>query len=157
MQGQSTATATDAPAAGWASGPLRAVQEADREIARWTAIRARAVAEFAASRPTSVDRQPGEPGAMNADRRAARPEVLADVSEWAVPELAIAQSSSKEAAGRQLERSMTLVHKLPGTLEALESGLLHVGHLWALRERVAAVTDADERAALERDVLEWVA
>ena len=60
------------PAVGWASGPLGMVQAADREIARQTAVRARAVAEFAASRPAAVDRQPGEPGCMSAERRAAR-------------------------------------------------------------------------------------
>ena len=48
--------AADAPVVGWATGPLAAVQAADREIARATALRARAVAEFAASRPASVDR-----------------------------------------------------------------------------------------------------
>ncbi|WP_137160617.1 HNH endonuclease, partial [Blastococcus sp. CCUG 61487] len=152
-----TAVGGGAPVAGWASGPLGVVQELDREITRLTAARARAVAEFAASRPVSADRQPGEPGAMSAARRAARPEVLAGVSEWAVPELSIALAVSKQAAGLDLERSLTLVSRLPGTLEALESGLLHAGHLWALRERVAVIADDDRRAALERDVLAWVA
>ncbi|WP_231486528.1 13E12 repeat family protein [Candidatus Blastococcus massiliensis] len=147
----------DAPVAGWASGPLGVVQAADREIARLTAVRARAIAEFAASRPASADRQPGEPGAMSAERRAARPEVLAGVSEWAVPELSIALSISKPAAGRELERAMTLVHRLPATLDALESGLLHPGHLFPLLERVAVVADDGMRAELERDVLAWVA
>ncbi|WP_040338267.1 DUF222 domain-containing protein [Candidatus Blastococcus massiliensis] len=156
MEAQSTAVA-DAPVAGWASGPLRVVQAADREIARLTAVRARAIAEFAASRPASVDRQPGEPGAMSAERRAARPAVLAGVSEWAVPELSIALSISKPAAARELERAMTLVHKLPATLDALESGLLHTGHLFTLLERVAVVADDAKRAELERDVLAWVA
>ena len=70
----------DAPAVGWASGPLGAVQTADREIARQTAVRARAVAEFAASRPADVDRAQGERGAMSAERWAARAEVLRPVS-----------------------------------------------------------------------------
>ena len=43
-----------APAVGWASGPLGAVQAADREIAQQTAVRARAVAEFAATRPATA-------------------------------------------------------------------------------------------------------
>src|SRR5919107_3651893 len=68
----STLRAAAAPLVGWASGPLGAVQAADREISRHTAIRARAVAEFAASRPASADRQQGEPGAMSAERWAAR-------------------------------------------------------------------------------------
>ena len=160
MEAPTTTTTTAdavAPAAGWASGPLGLVQEADREIARWTAIRARAIAEFAATRPASDDRQPGEPGAMSADRRAARPAVLAQVSEWAAPELSIAQSTSREAAARKLEQSMTLVHKLPATLEALQSGLLHDGHLFTMLERVATVADDTKRAQLERDLLAWVA
>ena len=66
-----------------AHGPLGMVQAADREIARLTAVRARAVAAFAASRPVTADRPPGQPGAMSPERRAARPEVLAEVSEWA--------------------------------------------------------------------------
>ncbi len=40
-----------APPVALSAGPLGAVQAADREIARQTALRARAVAEFAASRP----------------------------------------------------------------------------------------------------------
>src|SRR4051794_2328689 len=81
-----------APTVGWASGPLGVVQAADREIGRQTALRARAVAEFAATRPASADRPPGQPGSMSADRRAVRPEVLADVSEWAGQELVVALS-----------------------------------------------------------------
>ncbi|PRY43261.1 hypothetical protein LY71_117121, partial [Geodermatophilus tzadiensis] len=50
-----TAPVPSAPPVGWASGPLGAVQAADREIARQTALRARAVAQFAAARPASGD------------------------------------------------------------------------------------------------------
>src|SRR5687768_4122758 len=87
-----------APSVGWASGPLGIVQAADREIARQTARRARGLAEFAATRPASADRQPGQPGAMSADRRASRPEALADVSEWAAQELSLALSIGRQAA-----------------------------------------------------------
>jgi hypothetical protein len=48
------------------------VQAADRQIARATAVRARAVAAFAASRPAEADRAQGERGAMSAERWAAR-------------------------------------------------------------------------------------
>jgi hypothetical protein len=159
MEPASTTTAGDtaAPVAGWAAGPLGAVQAADREIARQTALRARAVAEFAASRPASVDRQPGEPGAMSAGRRAARPQVLADVSEWAAQELVVALSVSTEAAEQLLTRSLTLVHRLPGTLVALESGALYVGHLWTMLERVAPIADDTVRARTEKALLEWAA
>jgi hypothetical protein len=151
-----TAAAT-APAVGWASGALGAVQAADREIARQTAARARAVAGFAASRPASADRQPGEPGAMSAERRAARPDVLAEVSEWAAPELVIALSISQPAADDLLERSLTLVHRLPGVLAALEAGRLHAGHLRPLLDHVAPIADAKVRARVEREALDWVA
>jgi len=118
-----------APSVGWASGLLGAVQAADREISRQTAARARAVAEFAASRPASADRAQGERGAMSAERWAARAEVLRAVSEWATPELALALNLTQQGAERELERSLRLVHRLPGTLAALESGVLHAGHL----------------------------
>lgn len=147
----------EAPAVGWASGPLGVVQAADREIARQTARRARAVAAFAATRPAAADRQPGQPGCMSADRRASRPEVLAEVSEWAAQELVVALSISEKAAVDLLTRSLTLVHRLPGTLAALESGLLHTGHLWQMLEKVAPVVDATVRARLERDLLAWAA
>ncbi|MGY1606633.1 DUF222 domain-containing protein [Geodermatophilus sp. SYSU D00700] len=149
--------AVDEPLVGWASGPLGAVQAADREIARQTALRARAVAAFAATRPASVDRQPGSPGAMSADRWAARAEVLRPVSEWATDELAVALALSAQAAQLLLERSLTLVHRLPGTLAALESGALHVGHLGPLIDKVAPITDDALRAAIERELLAWAA
>ncbi|WP_139173412.1 hypothetical protein [Geodermatophilus telluris] len=101
-----------APTVGWAAGPLGAVQAADREIARHTALRARAVAEFAASRPASADRPQGTPGAMAADRWADRAGVLRPVSEWAATELAVALSLSEPAAETLLEHSLTLVHRL---------------------------------------------
>jgi hypothetical protein len=122
------------PGVGWASGPLGLVQAADREIARQTALRARGLAEFAATRPASADWHPGQPGGMSADRRASRPEALADVSEWAAQEVSLALSVTRKAAEDLLDRSLTLVHRLPRTLAALESGVLHTGHLWTARE-----------------------
>ena len=145
------------PTVGWASGPLGVVQAADREIARQTARRARGLAAFAATRPVSADRQPGQPGAMSADRRRARPEVLTDVSEWAAQEVSLALSITRKAAEDLLDRSLTLVHRLPKTLAALESGVLHAGHLWPMLEKVAPVADGRVRARLERDLLVWVA
>lgn len=94
-----------APVVGWATGPLGAVQAADRVIARQTAIKARAVAAFAASRPASADRAQGERGAMSAERWAARAEVLRPVSEWATPELAIALNLTRPAAEGLLDES----------------------------------------------------
>ena len=143
--------------AGWASGALGAVQAADREIARHTALRARAVAEFAAARPASVDRQPGEPGAMSTERRAGRAGVLTGVSEWAVQELAVAVSRTSQAAEALLTRSLTLVHRLPRTLEALEAGVLHDGHLWPMLGTVAPIVDDTVRAEVEAELLAWAA
>ncbi|SDC46327.1 protein of unknown function [Geodermatophilus telluris] len=133
------------------------MQAADREIARQTALRARAVAEFAASRPASADRPPGAPGAMAAERWAGRAGVLRPVSEWAAQELAVALALSEPAAEALLERSLTLVHRLPAVLAALEAGVLHPGHLWPLLEHLAPVADDALRAALEGELLAWVA
>jgi hypothetical protein len=146
-----------APVVGWATGPLGVVQAADREIARATAVRARAVAAFAASRPAEADRAPGEPGAMSAERWAARADVLRPVSEWATPELAVALNLTQQAAEGLLVESLTLVHRLPGVLAALEGGVLHRGHLWHLLDKVAPIEHPGLRAEIEADLLAWVA
>ena len=124
--GDQTQTSTlhaPAPSVGWAEGPLGAVQAAAREMSRQAAVRIRAVAAFAATRPASTDRQRGERGAMSAERWAARAEVLRPVSEWAAQELSIALNISVPAAEAELARSLTLVGRLPRTLAALEGGL----------------------------------
>jgi hypothetical protein len=145
-----------APVVGWASGPLGVVQVADREIARATAVRARAVAAFAASRPAEVDRAQGERGAMSAERWAARADVLRPVSEWATPELAIALNLTQQGAEGLLAESLTLVHRLPATLAALEAGVLHRGHLWHLIDKVAPIEHPGLRAEIEADLLAWM-
>ncbi|WP_448611887.1 DUF222 domain-containing protein [Geodermatophilus sp. URMC 60] len=146
-----------APAVGWASGPLGAVQAAAREMSRQAAVRVRAVAAFAATRPASTDRAQGERGAMSAERWAARAEVLRPVSEWAAQELSIALNVTTQAAEAELERSVTLVTRLPRVLEGLEAGLLHERHLWCLLEHVAPIADDARRARVEHEVLEWMA
>src|SRR5918997_6468067 len=146
-----------APSVGWASGPLGAVQAAAREISRQSALRARAVAAFAATRPASTDRQQGERGAISAERWAARPEVLRPVSEWAAQELSIALDVSVAKAEAELARSLTLVTRLPRVLDALERGLLHPDHLWCLLEHVAPIADDALRATVEADLLAWLA
>ena len=146
-----------APPVELSDGPLGAVQAAEREIARQTAIRDRALAEFAASRPASSDRAQGEPGAMSAERWASRPEILREVSEWAPQELVVALSIGSEAAERRLVDSLTLVHRLPGTLAALEAGALHPGHLWTMIEKVAPIEDPTVRAEVEAELLRWAA
>src|SRR4051794_9590385 len=146
-----------APPVALSDGPLGQVQAADREIGRQTAIRARSVADFAATRPAAADRAQGEPGAMSAERWSARPEVLRPVSEWAGRELMIALSISAQAADALLTRSLTLVHRLPGTLAALEAGALHPGHLWTMLEKVAPIADDRIRAEVEAELLRWAA
>ncbi|NEK84500.1 HNH endonuclease [Blastococcus saxobsidens] len=136
-------------------GPLGEVQAADREIARQTALRARAVARFAADRPATADRAQGEPGAMSAERWATRPANLRAVSEWAGRELVVALSLSAQAADALLTRSLDLVHRLPGTLAALEAGALHPGHLWTMLDKVAPIEDAVIRAEVEAELLRW--
>jgi hypothetical protein len=153
----STAWPEFAPPVALSDGPLGAVQAADREIGRQTAIRARAVAEFAATRPSTADRAQGEPGAMSPERWNARPEALRPVSEWAGRELMIALSISAQAADALLTRSLTLVRRLPGTLAALEAGALHPGHLWTMLEKVAPISDDRIRAEVEAELLRWAA
>ncbi|WP_448627993.1 DUF222 domain-containing protein [Geodermatophilus sp. URMC 64] len=145
------------PPVALAEGPLGVVQAADREIARLTAVRARAVAGFAAGRPASADRAQGEPGAMSAARWAARPEVLRPVSEWATAELQVALACTEGAAARLLEQSLTLAQRLPGVLAALESGGLHAGHLWPWLDLVAPIAADRVRAEVQAELLGWVA
>ncbi|SHF87769.1 protein of unknown function [Geodermatophilus nigrescens] len=140
---------------GRASGPLGLAQACDREVSRQSALRYRAVAAFALSRPASVDRPQGTRGAMSADRWAVRPELLRSVSEWATQELSIALSLTSHAAESLLTTSLTLVHRLPATLDALEAGAVHAGHVTALLDHVAPIADDTVRAALERDLLAW--
>src|SRR5918997_4859000 len=146
-----------APSVGWASGPLGAVQAAAREMSRQAALRVRAVAAFAATRPATTYRQQGELGAMSAERWAARAEVLRPVSEWAAQELSIALNVTVAAAEAELARSLTLVGRLPRTLEALQDGVLHERHLWCLLEHVAPIADDALRAKVEHELLAWVA
>ena len=53
--------------------------------------------------------------------------------------------------------SLTLVHRLPGTLAALEAGALHPGHLWPMLEKVAPIEDPTVRAEVEAGLLRWAA
>ncbi|MGY1700335.1 DUF222 domain-containing protein [Geodermatophilus sp. SYSU D00766] len=93
---------------------------------------------------------------MAAERWAARAEVLRPVSEWATAELAIALNVTAQRA-EELVRSLTLVHRLPGALAALQAGRLHPGHLWCLLEHVAPIADHALRARLETELLAWLA
>jgi hypothetical protein len=146
-----------APQVDLGSGALGEAQAADREIGRLYALRARKLAEFAAARPASADRAQGEPGAMSAERWALRPEILKPTSEWAAAEASIAFARTQAWAGGQLEEALTLGQRLPGTLAALEGGLLTPDHRRALVEHVAPIADPRLRAEIEAEVLRWVA
>ncbi|WP_141233896.1 HNH endonuclease [Geodermatophilus saharensis] len=124
--------AVDEPVVGWASGPLGAVQAADREIGRQTALRARAIAAFAATRPASADRPPGSPGAMAAERWASRAEVLRPVSEWAVPELVVALNLTGGGLADRPRLALT---------DAVTGALLALTDLPALHRAASAGTD----------------
>ena len=69
----------------------------------------------------------------------------------------MALSISSEAAEALLTRSLALVHRLPGTLAALEAGALHPGHLWPMLDKVAPIEDATVRAEVEAELLRWAA
>jgi hypothetical protein len=129
---------------------LGEVREAQAAIGRQQARQARALAAFARSRPASLDRTDQEIGAAAAASRAARPEALTPVSEWAVDEVAVALSLSGAAAGRLLVESLLLVERLPGTLEALGGGRLGWGHVRVMTEVVAPLADDLRRIAEER-------
>ena len=73
------------------AGHLQAAVAVAREQARQAAVQARKLAAFARCRPAALlDRPENEVGAAAAGSRAARPEVLAEVSEWAVDEVSAA-------------------------------------------------------------------
>ena len=94
---------------------------------------------------------------MSAERWAARPESLRSVSEWASRELVVALSISAGSADALLTRSLDLVHRLPGTLAALEAGAVHLGHLWPMLDKVAPIEDPGIRAEVEAELLRWAA
>ena len=75
------------------------------------------------------------------------------MSEWAAQELALALSIPTPTADGQLARALTLAHRLPRTLDALEQGALHTGHLWPLLEKVAPITERRLRERLEADLV----
>src|ERR687894_419772 len=119
----------DAPEVGWASGPLGAVQAADREIARQTAVRARAVAEFAAARPSSADRPQGVKGAMSAERWAARPELPRPGREWAAQEGAAGRVTTPAQLGAKARRAV-LTRDARAAARALERAVRERGVFW---------------------------
>ena len=132
------------------AGHLAAAHAAYTEQGRAAAVQARALAAFAAARPAALlDRPDQEVGAAAAASRAARPAVLTEVSEWAVDEVMATFALSAPAAGGLLADSITLVQRLPATLDALEAGIISWAHARMLAEVVGPVKD-EARAASRR-------
>jgi hypothetical protein len=121
---------------------------------RAAARQLRALAEFTRHRPAgSFDRAPGEPGAASAASRAARPEVLTAVSEWAVDEVATRLHLTGHAAQDLLALAVTLDEQLPATLTALEEGRIGRRHAEVLAELLPLLTDPAVRAQVEARLL----
>ncbi|NDI49214.1 HNH endonuclease signature motif containing protein [Goekera deserti] len=125
---------------------------AQRSLDRAAAERARALAGFARSRPSSADRSDQEVGAAAAASRAARPRALLSVSEWAVDEVSAALRLTSDAATRLLVESVLLVEELPATLAALEEGRISQQHAAVLVDLLAPL-DAGVRAVAEERLL----
>ena len=105
-------------------------------------MQARELAAFAARRPADLmDRPDDEVGAAAAASRAARPSALTDVSEWAVDEVMATLSLPSRTAGMLLSESIILVEQLPGTLAALEAGVISWAHVRVMVDWVAGLDD----------------
>jgi hypothetical protein len=95
---------------------LQRVQQLESELA---AYKLELVAAFAADRPASLDRRPGEPGAAAGDD--ATPE---GVSEFFADELALTLDCARASATTLTEHALTLTGSLRATLEELAQGRL---------------------------------
>ena len=135
------------------AGHLAVARAAHVEHCRQAGVQMRALAAFAAQRPSSVlDRPEDEVGSAAAASRAARPAALTAVSEWAVDDVMVALGLSSRAAGSVLADAVTLAERLPATLDVLEEGRISLGHARALAEIVGPVKD-EARAGVEARLL----
>jgi hypothetical protein len=133
---------------------LDAGRAARREQGRQVALEMRALAAFARSRPAgALDRADDEVGAAAAASRAARPEVLTEVSEWAVDEVMAEYGLSKQAAQTRLVQAITLDEQLPATLDALEAAVIGWPHAAMLVDELGVLTDPGKRALVEAELL----
>jgi hypothetical protein len=132
---------------------LDMLREEQQRIGSAEAWRARWLVDFCRSRPASNDRPDTEIGAAAAATRAARPSILATVSEWAVDEVATTLSITSARAQAWMVQSLQLVDLLPATLDALAAGQLTWDHAAALCQVVAPLEDDDLRAEAEARLL----
>ncbi|HET6392106.1 MAG TPA: hypothetical protein VFG13_04735, partial [Blastococcus sp.] len=120
------------------------LQRVDRVRGRLAAYEAELVAELAARRPDSTDRQIGEPGAASPDWvPAPGREPAPGVSEFFADELALILNCSRTAATKLADSSLLLTGQLRATWEALADGRLD----WPRARAIAA-----ELAEPARDV-----
>jgi hypothetical protein len=101
---------------------MQRVQQMEARLAAYTA---ELIAELAARRPDSLDRQLGEPGAASSDwLPGPGREAATGVSEFFADELAVILNCSRTAATRLADTAGLLTTRLPGTWAALADGLL---------------------------------
>src|SRR3954469_25772196 len=101
---------------------LQRVQQMEARLAAYTA---ELVAELAARRPDSLDRQIGEPGAAAPEwLPGAGREAATGVSEFFADELALVLNCSRTAATKLADSAALLIERLPATWAALADGQL---------------------------------
>jgi hypothetical protein len=114
---------------------LQRVQQMEAQLA---AYNAELVAELAARRPDSLDRQIGEHGSASADwLPGPGREAATGVSEFFADELAVVLNCSRTAATRLADSSALLTERLPATWAALADGQLDWPRARALAEELA--------------------
>src|SRR4051794_7168850 len=125
---------------------LQRVQQMEARLAAYTA---ELVAELAARRPDSLDRQIGEPGAAAPEwLPGAGREAATGVSEFFADELALILNCSRTAATKLADSAALLIERLPATWAALADGQLD----WP-RARALAAELLEPARALEPQVL----
>jgi uncharacterized protein DUF222 len=101
---------------------LQRVQQMEARLAAYTA---ELVAELAARRPDSLDRQIGEPGAAASEwLPGAGRQTATGVSEFFADELALILNCSRTAAPKLADSAALLIERLPATWAALADGQL---------------------------------
>ncbi len=104
---------------------LQRVQRLKAELA---AYEVELVAAFAADRPASDDRQPGEPGAAAGEDAVPGGAAPAGVSEFFPDELALTLNCARTTATTLTGHALTLTGSLPATLTELAAGRLPRAH-----------------------------
>jgi hypothetical protein len=135
---------------------LQRVQQAKAELA---AYELELVAAFAADRPASLDRRPGEPGAAadaDADADAEDDAAPAGVSEFFADELALTLNCARASASALTEHALTLTGSLTATLAELAQGRLDWPRARTISEELGwrvRGTDPQVLAAVQAAVL----